>query len=147
MNNTAGRVYFQIKILTILVTSIILSGLVNKAVFIANTPQINMVALLELKNSPLTIFDKSTRFMASFIKGNSGKNTDPDAVYKTFKFDTFSQIPINQLNQVTKGVYAKEDKTNNIIYIRVAPDAQWEEKEITLDGKKALMRFPKGTFK
>lgn len=131
----------------ILVLSLLLSGIINKTVFIANSPRINTMALLELKNSPQAIFEKSARFIASLVKTSPIKNTDTEVAYKTFNFDKFTQLPVNQLKQVTKGVYAKEDKVNNIVYIRVAPDAQWEEKQITVDGKIMIIRFPKGTFK
>ncbi len=52
---------------------------------------------------------------------------------------------INQIgfSKISQGVYAKEDKKTNVIYMRVTGDVEFEEKQLTVNGQTVILRFPK----
>lgn len=119
--------------------SLIVSGFLSNNVFIAKSPKVNKAFFANLRYLPLDIVNNTQQFLASIFN-------PMDQITKK-KLDEFNKLPVSALNTIGKGVYAKEDRENNIVYIKVTKDAEWEEKEINFQGKIMKVRFPKGTFK
>lgn len=123
----------KIKLALILVFAFVSTHIISKTVFLANSPRINKQFLSALINNSRTFF------------ANLGKNTSLSDNQKN-ALQQIEKLPSTALNQVSSGVYAKEDKKNNVIYIRITKDAEWEERIIVMDGKEIKVRFPKGSF-
>lgn len=141
MINFIDKIRYSKKFLIIfaLFFSLIISGFLTNNVFIANSPTINKSFLTNLKYLPSDLFNNTQRFLASIFNP-----IDPQTKKK---LDEFNKLPVSALNTIGKGVYAKEDRENNIVYIKVTKDAEWEEKEINFQGKIVKVRFPKGSFR
>lgn len=128
----------RIKLLAIIGGAFILSSIVSKTVFLAGTPRINTLFFAQLRDTPRQVVVNTQNFIAA-LQGNPANS-------ETRTLQQFMQLPSTALNQIGTGVYAKEDNINNIIYIRVSPDAQFKEQTITMNGKTVTIRVPKGTF-
>ena len=134
MIHLKSKIRFSNKVIILLALffSLIISGFLANTVFIAGSPKINPDFFTNLINAP-------RQFVALIF------NPMDQATKK--KVDEFNKLPISALNSMGTGVYAKADKANNVVYIRVTKDAEWEEREINFQGKIMKVRFPKGTFK
>lgn len=121
----------KIKIIGALTVSLLFVMFISKFIFIDNTPKVSVNFLANLKNAPLLVWES----LSSLGKSSSMK--------KEIALKKLRDLPDSSLNTIAQGVYAKEDATNNVVYIRVTKDVVWEEREITLDGKLTKIRFPK----
>lgn len=128
----------KIKLVAILGGAFILSNIFSRTVFLANTPHINTVFFAQLKDSPRQMIVGTQNFIASL----TGNPTNPEV--RTLK--QFLQLPDTALNTIGSGVYAKEDNLNNIYYIRVSPNSQYDERTIIMNGKTVTIRVPKGSL-
>lgn len=124
MNN----LFQKLKIIIVLLLALLLTNTLSKTVFLANTPRIDKAFFTNLKTLPNNFIASLSRKPANTIK-------------------KFESLPITALKPMTEGVYAAEDETGKIVYIRVTKDVEYEEKIINYEGKKIKVRFPKGTFK
>jgi uncharacterized protein YycO len=80
-----------------------------------------------------TLFSFNTpRFNISYLVRLFPKNN----------YGKLATIPLSSMTQISKGIYAKEDKELKTVYIRVTKDAQWQEKIIESNGHKILLRYP-----
>jgi len=124
----------KIKIFGILALAFFFMRLLSGTVFLSNSPRLNSSFFLALKN-------KTFNFLAS-LSVKSKVNGTANAALKSLE-----QLPSSTLRSVGTGVYAKEDTSSDVIYIRIDKNAEWEEKIISLDGRQIKIRVPKGTFK
>jgi hypothetical protein len=60
---------------------------------------------------------------------------------KTYAY--LGKTPTFFMKQISKGIYAKEDKELGTIYIKISKDIQWEEKIINVNGQKILLKVSK----
>jgi hypothetical protein len=109
----------KLKIIIIMLFALVIVKTSSGTIFIANSPRINKA------------------FIASLITPQK----------ETITVKEYRQLPDSALNRITAGVYAKEDKANNVIYIRVTDDVEYDERIIEVNGQQTRVRFPKGTFK
>lgn len=128
------------KIFLAILISLVIVTLTSNVIFIANTPRLNKLFLTELINLPQTVVDNSKAFLTSLGLSQKEKN-------KNEAIKNLSNLPLSQLKPIAKGVYAKEDISNNIYYVRVTKDADFEERIIDYRGQKIKIRFPKRTTK
>lgn len=126
-----------IKILLSLFFAFIIVNNVGKRLFLNNTPKINQSYLLEVRNSLFAFLDDSQRFLASLL--------NPRYAVLQNKIKKYNSLPTSAMQSVGTGVYAKEDELNNITYIRITKDSEWEERTIIMDGKQVTIRIPKGS--
>ncbi len=129
----------KVKIVLTIAMALILSSGLSNTIFLASTPRINKPSLAKLKNLPGTLVNNSANFLASLFNPR-------DKIIKE-KIGQFSTLPVSSMQRIGTGVYAQEDKKDNVVYIRVTKDAQWDERQINFQGKIITVRFPKGTFK
>lgn len=106
----------QIKLISVMLVAIMFTQFVSKIFFIGGTPRINF------------------QFLAKLF---------PKKIENQKKMEEYTNLPVIALSNLSKGIYAKEDKQNNIMYIRVTKDAPWQEKIINANGKKILIRLIK----
>lgn len=118
----------KLKIILTLFIAFLLTDILSKNIFLADTPKINKAFLANLKNSP-------GNFVAFLTNSRTNQNAD---------FKKFENSPISALKPVAKGIYAGENSNGRIVYIRVAKDIEFEEREINYEGRKIKVRFPKG---
>jgi hypothetical protein len=139
-----------------IIISFILTTILTKTVFYAGTPRINRVFITSIINLPLKLFQSTNNFIASLKTNNTAnqvnnqplnKNTATNNTNQKSLVQSIELIPLSAMTQVSNGVYAKEDKTNNIYYFKFTKNAEWEEKEYIVNGKKVIIDFPKGTIK
>jgi hypothetical protein len=97
----------------------------SNKIFFANTPRINPSFIAFVKNLP-----------------NSLRSVPQIANKKEPNLNTFN-LPLSEFNKIAQGVYAKEDKENNIVYIRVEKDVVYEERIVNYQGHQITVRFPK----
>lgn len=135
MNNK--KYYF--KVFGVLIFAFVIANMMSTTVFMAKTPRINKFFLAGLANLP-------NKLIANLASVNNGSKKI-DRVQQNQAVDQMKQLPASALNSVAPGVYAKDDENNNIIYIRITKDAQWEERTVNVDGREMKLRFPKGTIK
>lgn len=119
----------KLKIVVILFVAFIASTIINKTVFLSNTPRLNPKFARSIKNLPNT----SKAFIAQlnlFFTPKNFNNTNSE------KF--FSELPKVTVPKgidftpVTKGVHAAEDKKNNTKYMRIEKGKQIEVREYTI---------------
>jgi hypothetical protein len=132
------------KIVFTLVLALILSAVFSNTIFLANTPRINTIFLAKLKNAPGDLLNGTTVFLSSLMRPNGTALTSQE---KQNIINSFNSLPVSTMKSIGTGVYAKEDKKNNTVYIKVNKDAQWEERILIIDGKQVKVRFPKGNLK
>ncbi len=132
---------FKIKIISALVFSLVISSVLTQTIFFANTPMINKSFLAKIINFPSTVLESSRNFIASLINRSNISQNQATAIQQ------FKQLPVTALKSVTKGIYAQEDKANNIIYVRVTKDVEYESRVFNVNGKQVTVHFPKGSFK
>lgn len=123
INQNKKILYIKI-ILTLFVVGLLIKTQSNK-IFFANTPRIHPSFIAFVRNLP-----KSFRTTPQIA---NKKNPD----LNTFK------LPLSEFNKIAQGVYAKEDKENNIVYIRVEKDVVYEEKILNYQGRQITVKFPK----
>jgi hypothetical protein len=58
-------------------------------------------------------------------------------------YSNLGKTPAFFMKKISKGVYAKEDKDLGTVYIKFTKDVRWEEKMITVNGQKILLRVSK----
>jgi len=121
----------KVKIIGALIVSLLFVMFISKIVFVDNTPKVSVNFLANLRNAPLLVWES----LSSLGKTSSMK--------KEIALKKLRDLPDSSLNTIAQGVYAKEDTTNKVVYIRVTKDAQWEERQIMLDGKPTTIRIPK----
>ncbi len=117
----------KIKTISVLVFSLLLTYVLSKTVFLASTPRINKTFFANLKNLPNNLIASLSQ------KSNNAAKK-------------FESLPVSALKPITKGIYAGEDDTGKVVYIRVTNDVEYEEKVINYEGRKIKVRFPKGTL-
>lgn len=131
----------QVKIIGILAVAFILASALSQTVFLANTPRINRPFFAGLVNLPGTIKDNGTNFIASLFTNQLSPSEQQKII------NTFNSLPATTSKQLAPGVYAKTDSKDNVVYIKVSPGTQYDEKTINYNGQQIQVRFPKGTFK
>lgn len=128
-----------IKIFGAIVVALIFTQSLSTSVFIANTPQINTYFLSD-----------TIQLAQNFMKNISNKSQTTaqksDPKKQSESIEKFSNLPSSALNKMAPGVYAKEDIDNDVVYIRVDKDAEWDEQIVMVDGVEKKIRFPKGTL-
>ena len=131
-----------VKIILSMVIALVIAQLSTRTIFMANTPRINKIFIAKLIKLPQSVL-KSTQ---EFIAKNSNKNTVPSTASLNNNLPQ-NNIPVSAMKEVSKGIYAKEDTENNVFYIHITKDMEFEEKILNYNGKQIKLRFPKGTFK
>lgn len=96
--------------------------------------------MTKLKELSADIVFMSSNFVASLM-GKAILTVKQQEVLKELE-----KLPAESLNKIGTGVYAKDDIENNLVYIRVTENAEFEEKMSILNGKETRIAFPKGTF-
>lgn len=129
----------HLKIGLALFIGLVLTNFLSRSVFIANSPAINKAFISGLQMLPQNLFNSSTKQQAQPV----AKKTVPSETPTSFSFEN---LPVSALKFLGKGIYAKE-KNNNVVYIRVTKDVEFEEKDITYNGKVIKVMFPKGLIK
>ncbi len=99
--------------------ALVMAKTFSGTIFIANSPRINKV------------------FIVSLVTRQKETATAKE----------YQRLPDSALNRITTGVYAKEDKANNAVYIRITDNVEYDERIIEVNGQQMKVRFPKGTFK
>lgn len=134
---------FYLKIFLSLAIAFVLANVSSNTVFFGQTPRFNEGFIAKLINLPADILNSTKNFIVS-IGQNTSQNQD---MKQSEVLLQYSQLPDNLLKQVASGVYAKEDQINNVLYMRVSKDAQYEPKKIIDEnGQEITVLFPKGSF-
>jgi hypothetical protein len=116
----------QLKIIFILVLSFVVSFIINKTVFLSNTPRINPKFARSIKNLPTT----SKAFFAQLNQFFTPKNINNTNSEKFFSELPKVNVPKSiNYKLVSKGVYAAEDKKSNIKYLKIEKGTQIEVRE------------------
>lgn len=144
------------RIFIAIIVSFFLTSILSKTVFYANTPRINKMFIASIINLPNKLINNASNFIASLKPNNSSNQTNTNQarikqpVNNTRSISlvqSIEQIPITTMTKIGKGVYAKEDKANNVYYLKLTEDTEWDEKEYIVNGEKVTIKFPKGTLK
>ena len=116
----------KLKIVGVITLALLFTFVLNKTIFLANTLRINPEFISLIKHFPTD----SKNFMA---KLQLLFHTNKSSITSSEKF--FSQLPqvVAPKNiiysPITKGVYAEEDKKNNIKYMKIEKGKQVEVRE------------------
>lgn len=129
----------HLKLLLIMLGAFVFSSVLSKTIFLASTPRINKVFIAKVINLPGTLMKNTNTFIANLGKPSL-------TVTQKSKLQEFERLPLTALKPVASGVYAKDDLQNNIVYIKMTSDMQFDEQVMTINGKQVKVRFPKGTF-
>jgi len=87
--------------------------------FLPSNPRSSVLFLTKLKNNFLVLF--------------SNKNS----------YSRLVSTPLSAMKQISKGVYAKEDKELGTVYIKVTKDVEQTAQIIELNGKKIKIIYLK----
>lgn len=142
---------FTIKIILTIILALIITRLSSERVFYSNTPYINKTYIVKVIQLPLDVLKNSRELIVAVIinKRNNVIKNQKSVSQNSKKIypQNNNNIPINVTNQVSKGIYAKEDESDNTIYIHITKEMEFEEQILYYNGKQTKLRFPKGTFK
>ena len=128
---STNKIKIGTKFILALILSFILVKTQTKKVFFGETPRINPNFIASIKNIPYSIQN---------IQLAKKAKIDPE-------LEKIEKLPLSEFNKIADGVYAKEDRENNTVYIRVEENIEFEDKIINYNGKQITVKFPKGTFK
>lgn len=119
----------QLKIIFILGLSFIASLIINKTVFLSNTPRLNPQFARSIKNLPNT----SRNFIAQLNPFFTPKSVNNTSSQKFFSELPKVTVPKGiDFKPVTKGVYAAEDKKTNTKYLKIEKGKRVEVREYTI---------------
>lgn len=118
-----------IKIFVAILGAFFLAGFLSKEIFMANTPRVNKVNVAKLLSLPGKMLARLTQ-----------RETTSVDIKK------YENIPLSSYNRLAEGVYAYDDKEQNVSYIRTTGDIQWEDRQINYQGKTITIKVPKGAF-
>lgn len=144
------------KITISILIGFILSLFLINTVFIASSPRINKLFFGQLKDASLSLVYQSQQLFTKRFLSQPIPTTQPQIVKKdpvhipqapSVVSEKLQKIPLSSLQPITKGVYATGDKAENIVYIRITEDVEFEEHVVNVDGKQVKIRFPKGSLK
>lgn len=148
---------FNYKIIFTIFIALIISWFFSQTIFLKGTPQIDPLFLTKLRVLPNLLVNRSKElFTSTFDKNKSTGDSLPKTEIlvakdnlqeRSLAFEKIKKLPDSSLQFMSKGVYAKEDKKTNIVYIRITKDAEWEEKTVTIDGKLTKIMIPKTSLK
>lgn len=126
-----NKIKIGTKFILALALSFILVKTQTKKVFFGETPRINPSFIASLKTIPHSIQN---------IQLAKKTKIDPE-------LEKIEKLPLNEFNKLADGVYAREEKDNNTVYIRIEKEIEFEDRVINYNGKQITVKFPKGTFK
>ena len=110
-----------LKIIFSFVISFVLTIFLSQNLFFLHTPKLNPLFLARIKERMINLF-----------KGNTDK-----------KLAEKSLSSFSTMIKISRGVYAKEDKELQTVYIRITDEAVWDDKIINVNGKKIMLRVLK----
>ncbi|MCX7956158.1 MAG: hypothetical protein N2593_03610 [Patescibacteria group bacterium] len=133
----------KLKIILILSITLIISQIVGNTIFLAGTPLIRKNLNIYIVKHINSIFSKiNTNFFSFnlFNKTNKNQLSNQQSVTKNIIIQE-QNIPFKELS---KGIYAVEDKKSNIKKIEYRLDEiDWVEYTFNINGKEVKLKIPK----
>jgi hypothetical protein len=139
-----------IKIFFSIILALIITQVSSRTIFMSNTPRINKSFIAKIIQLPGNILNNTKQFIASISfkqPNNINSNTSINQSIPVVTAKKINNLPLTAMQQLSKGVYAYRDTSDNILYIKVTKDMEYEERVLNYNGKQIKLRFPKGTFK
>lgn len=148
------------KIYISMIAAFIISTTLSKTLFLSSTPIINKTFIAKMINLPNDIAQVlKNRFSQQLVNNSSiqkqnisnaeiKKTTSNDIVAtKTNTPSLIGNISDTAMTKLSTGVYAKDDRENNVYYLKIGAGAEWDKQTIVVDGKTVIIERPKGTLK
>lgn len=132
------------KIVLALFFGAVFASLISRSIFLAGSPRINKMFFQQF------FAKKDLPQPTSLVQSTPLR--EPTKSFPSSRLDltTIKQLPNTALRSVAKGIYAQEEN-DNIVYIRVTEDAEFEEKEVSYNNGKEVIKikvkFPIGMMK
>ncbi|OGK13912.1 hypothetical protein A3A93_06040 [Candidatus Roizmanbacteria bacterium RIFCSPLOWO2_01_FULL_38_12] len=132
INMRNKKLLFRLKILSSLILSFLIVNFVAPQIFVRDTSAMKPKVQAVLKIVPYTMY--------AYIR----YPFDSQARDKAIELAFMQQLPLNKdlsYRQISKGVYAAEDETTEMVHVKVESRTQLEAKTITLNNGQTLKIF------